>query len=152
MTRGKARSTFEFAPPGRIVHHVYAAALDFNSHVVRCQAAFRIARKLLAAEYKAAVLAAWEMSRKYPGRPGSNKLVLTFLCGGVFGNPRGMIFKAILEAKNLIVQSELDVYIVCWSRTGFEELIPFLRAAVEETGGKVIDAADENRGLLSRTS
>jgi hypothetical protein len=141
-TRGEGRSTFALAPPGRIVHHVYAAAFDFNGYVAPSDVGLAISKKLLAAEYRAAVLAAAELANKYPGRQGSNKLVLTFLGGGVFGNPKDMICSAMLEAKDLIVQSGLQVYIVCWSTREFSESFPFLREAVEETGGEVINAAD----------
>jgi hypothetical protein len=141
-TRGVSPSTFKLAPPGRIVHHIYAAAFNFTGSVDQNKVSLRIAGRLLAAEYRAAVLAAWELSQKYPGREGSNKLVLTLLGGGVFYNPRGLICGAIAEAKDLIVQSGLDVYVVCWSPRDFAESIPFLGPVVEETGGTKIDAAE----------
>jgi hypothetical protein len=108
-TTRSRRRLFKLAPPERIVHQVYAAALNFGGSVAQCEDSIRIGGQILTAEYRATVLAAWELSRKYPGRKGSNRLVLTFLGGGVFGNPRDMICKAIIESKDVIVQSGLEV-------------------------------------------
>jgi hypothetical protein len=96
---------------------------------------------MLIAEYRATVLAAWELSQKYPGRQGSNKLVLTFLGGGVFANPRAMICEAIISSKDVIVQSGLEVYILCWNRSEFEESMSFLGGLLEETHDAVIGAS-----------
>jgi hypothetical protein len=96
---------------------------------------------MLIAEYRATVLAAWEPSQKCPGRQGSNKLVLTFLGGRIFANPRAMICKAIISCKDVIVQSGLEVYILCWNRSEFEESMSFLGALVEERHGTVIGAS-----------
>jgi hypothetical protein len=76
---------------------------------------------LLIAQYRATVLAAWELSHKYPGRKGSNKLVLTGLGGGAFANPGDMVPRAIISCKDLIVQSGLEVYMICWNQDTFDE-------------------------------
>jgi hypothetical protein len=89
------------------------------------------------------LLAAWELSRKYPGRQGSNRLVLTFLGGGAFYNLRELICSVIGEAKDVIIQSGLGVYAVWWSSSEFAESIPFLRSVVQETGGTEIDATKQ---------
>jgi hypothetical protein len=59
------------APPGRIVHQVYAAAFNFNpwnNGVTSDPVTLEIAEVMLRAEYRATILAAWELSGKYPGR------------------------------------------------------------------------------------
>jgi hypothetical protein len=131
---------FQEAPPGRIVHHVYAAALDFAEHVPADDKMMNIGKQLLIAEYRATVLAAWELALKYPGRKGSNKLLLTFLGGGVFGNPCSMICEAITAAKDVIVESGLEVYMMCFSSAQFNESMPFLKDLIKETGGQTIIA------------
>jgi hypothetical protein len=128
------------APPGRITHQVYAAALQFVTNVPMTPQSLTIGKKLLIAEYRAAVSAAWELSRKYRGRKGSNKLFLTFLGGGVFHNPSHIICEAICSCKDLIVKSGLKVYLVCYRSEEFAERMPYLRGLMEETGGRVIDA------------
>jgi hypothetical protein len=132
---------FTRAPPGRIAHHVYAAAFNFAGSMPKCPQTLEIGKKMLMAEYRATVLAAWELSRKYPGRKGSNKLLLTVLGGGVFANPRQMICEAIISCKDVIVQSGLEVFIVCWSEGEFQESMNHLGSLVKETNGTVIDAS-----------
>jgi hypothetical protein len=128
------------APPGRIVHHVYAAALPFLTNVPMTEQSLEIGKKLLIAEYRATVLAAWELSQKYRRRKGSNKLFLTFLGGGVFHNPSHIICEAICNCKDLIVKSGLKVSLVCYRSDEFADRIPHLRGLIEETGGRIIDS------------
>eukprot|EP00116_Pleurobrachia_bachei_P015862 sb/3476124/ len=47
--------------------------------------------------------------------PSSNKLFLTFIGGGVFGNPIGWICDAILSAGKHYKNAGLEVYIVSYS-------------------------------------
>jgi hypothetical protein len=49
---------------------VYCAAFNFWLEVVRNAAMYAIAKVMLTAEYQATVLAAWELSLKYPQRAG----------------------------------------------------------------------------------
>jgi hypothetical protein len=131
-------------PTGRIVHHVYAAAFNYNGTVEGNEVSRRIGAQMLAAEYQATVLAAWEMSRKYPGRAGSNRLLLTALGGGVFGNPRKMIIEAVASAKEIIRESGLQVYFVCFDERSYQKSVDAgLNALVEELGGHVVTQISE---------
>jgi O-acetyl-ADP-ribose deacetylase (regulator of RNase III) len=118
---------------------VYAAAFNFYSKVEQNEISMRIAKQMLSAEYQATVLAAWEMSRKYPGRAGSRRLVLTALGGGVHGNPRPLIIEAVASSVDLIRKSGLDVYFVCFDAANYQESINAgLKTLVDSTGGRVI--------------
>jgi hypothetical protein len=131
--------TLAGVPADQIVHHVYAAAFNFAGTVVANDTMRRIGGKMLAAEYQATVLAAWEMSRKYPGRPGSNRLVLTALGGGVFSNPRKLIIDAVASCEEIIRQSGLQVYFVCYDEYSYMDSVRAgLRELVTRLGGRVI--------------
>jgi hypothetical protein len=141
--QGSGRIT-EAVPEGQIVHHVYAAAFNFSGSVEKNQTSLSIGKQLLSAEYQATVLAAWEMSLKYPGREGSRRLVLTALGGGVFGNPRSLIIEAVASSLELIQKSGLDVYFVCYDSYNFQESVAAgLKELVDKTGGRVISSRDE---------
>jgi len=127
----------------KIVHQVYAAAFNFYGTVIQNEFTMKLSEHLLTNEYKATILAAWENSVLYPGRPGSNKLFLTLLGGGVFGNPHRMILNSILNNLELIKQSGLEVYICCYSDNSFRSC-GIVLDAVRETGGKVVDSDDPN--------
>ena len=122
-----------------IAHHVYAAAFNFSYSVEKNAYTLKIAESLLEAQYRATILCAWDNSVKYPGREGSNKLYLTLLGGGVFGNPKSLICKQIEKCQDLIVESGLDVYVVCFNNYTFQEVYPLLGDVMKETGGSVID-------------
>lgn len=131
---------FADAPKGRIVHHVYAAALSYTYYVDKNEVTLKIGQALLEAQYKAHILASWENSLKYPGRAGSKRSVLTLLGGGVFGNSHEMICGAIAACKDLIVKSGLEVYVTCFGDDSFREVYPLLKSVMEETHGRVIEA------------
>lgn len=142
MTRGPDR-TFCVSPAGLISHHVYAAAFNFVSDVVKNELTIGISRELLKAEYRATVLAAWENSILFPDRRGSKKLNLTLLGGGVFANPYEIICEAILANVELIKESGLDVYITCFDDRTFDKIFEKIGPAVDETNGKIFDANDD---------
>ncbi|EAX96662.1 hypothetical protein TVAG_489440 [Trichomonas vaginalis G3] len=122
----------------QIAHHVYAAAFNFNGNVVETPFTTEISEYLLEAEYKATILQAWDNSIKYAGRKGSNKLYLTLLGGGVFGNPMDLICDSITNNIDLIKRSGLEVYVVCFSHSIYNKVYPFLAESVKETNGKVV--------------
>jgi hypothetical protein len=131
--------TITGVPEGRIVHHVYAAALNFMGTVILNPTSERIGRQMLKAEYRATVLAAAEMAKKYPGRKGSNKLVLTQVGTGVFGNPREWVIEAIDTSADLILESGLQVYVVCFSNYDFQESMSAgLEKLMKKLGGRII--------------
>jgi hypothetical protein len=133
--------TFAPAPPGRVVHHVYAAALNMGT-VVRAERVIEIAQQLLVGMYRATVTAAWAMSLKYPDRAGSKRLVLTLLGGGAFHNDPEWIGQAIAAAEDIIVKSGLEVYVVCFGSGEFDDIFPQLKDVVTRTGGSVIDTGE----------
>ena len=137
MTRGDRG--FKLAPPNQIVHHVYAAAFNFYGSVRQCDFTINLSRKLLAAEYRATILAAWENSQLFPGLPGSNVCILTQLGGGVFGNPKEIICEAIESCMDIIVDSGLTVYVCCFSDSSFKDVNSILGKYVKETGGTILE-------------
>lgn len=142
MTRGP-EGTFCFAPPGQFAHHVYAAAFNFASDVIETKMTVEISKEMLTAEYRAAILAAWENSILYPDRKGSKKLSLTLLGGGVFANPFDVICGAIEANIKLIKKSGLDVYLTCFNDETFGQVINYLKKSVDETNGKIFDTNDD---------
>lgn len=142
ITRGND-SSYREATKNQIANHVYASAFNFRRNVKLTYLTKEIAKKLLTAEYRAAILSAWENSIKYAGLEGSNKLSLTLLGGGVFGNPYKIICDAIRDNIELIVESGLDVYITCFREDDFLEIEEFIINDVYGTNGRVIDTNDD---------
>lgn len=131
------------AKPDQYVHQVFAASFALGSYVARNERNLEILSEILFYEYKLTILAAWENSLKYPDRAGSKKCVLTTLGMGVFNNPPEIVGNAISKCKDLILESGLDVYVVCFSdnnRDGFGAIYPHLKDAIESTQGTVIYA------------
>ena len=139
VTTTRGGEGFVDAPPGRIVHHVFGAALSYTYYCHTDETTLMIGEALLRAQYQATILAGWEHSLKFPGRAGSKRVVLTLLGGGVFGNSMEMIAEAIASCKDLIVKSGLEVYVVCFSDGSFREILPLLESVMQETHGKVIE-------------
>lgn len=142
LTRNR-EGMFSFAPPGRVSHHVYAAAFNFAYDVTLTNLTAAVSVEMLTAEYRATILAAWENSLLYPDKPGSMKLSLTLLGGGVFANPYDVICKAIEANIELIRESGLDVYITCFNDQTFNDVMRYLGEAVKKTGGKIYNADDD---------
>lgn len=124
---------------GQFVNQIFTAALNFGGTVTPNSVTLAAAKELLIAQYKATILAAWENSQMCSGLPGSNKLVLTLLGGGVFNNPMPTICDAIVRCQELIVKTGLDVHVVCFSDDTFNEVYPQLKETVHSTKGTVIN-------------
>lgn len=139
VTTTRSEMGFKRAPKNVIAHHVYAAALNFGGTCVRNEATLKISETLLSAEYKCAILAAWENSVLFPNLPGSKKLSLTFLGGGVFRNPKNLICRSIGKNEDVIIESGLDVYLVCFNDVDFGVAQQELGEIVKKTGGSVIE-------------
>ena len=138
VTTKQVGTMFADVTGDQIVHQVYAAAFNFGGSVLCCEETLEIAKWLLKAEYAATIRAAWNNSIKYPGRPGSKKLVLTLLGGGVFKNPKELICEAITSCEQLIIDSGLEVYVVCFTNSIFQQVYPLLKDTVARTNGKII--------------
>ena len=81
------------------------------------------ARVVLQAAYEATLLAAVEQV----AAGGSNKVLLTRLGGGVFGNGAAWIDEAIDRALDLVADAGLDISIVCYGG-----ISPEVRALVDK--------------------
>ena len=71
-----------------------------------------LASRILVASYEAAILAAWENRMRNIDKPGSKKLFLTSIGGGVFGNRSEWINTAIKQACSKYWFLDLEVYLV----------------------------------------
>ena len=71
---------------------------------------------ILQASYEATLLAAVEQA----GSGGSNKVLLTRLGGGAFGNDPDWIDSAIERALGVVADAGLDISIVCYGRADRE--------------------------------
>ena len=123
----------------QIAHHVYAAAFNLNGDVCVDNFTIKITESLIYAQYRNTILCAWDNSIQYPGREGSNKLYLTILGGGVFGNPIELICEQIVKCKDLIVDSGLDVYVVCFNNWVYSKVYPILKGVINSTGGSIVE-------------
>lgn len=70
------------------------------------------AKLVLSASYEAALWAALATALRHHGKGGSNRVYLTSLGGGVFGNDRQWILDAMAEAFEKFKDTGLQVYIV----------------------------------------
>ena len=136
---GKGRVDYKDAEPNRIVHQIYVAAFNYWS-VARSHLTFEWGFYLLASEYKTTILAAWDHSIRYSGRKGSNKCVLNLIGGGCFANPFELICNAIMANEKVIIDSGLDVYLVCFNQLIFNQVYPLVSKLCERTGGGIIQA------------
>ena len=125
--------------PDTFVHQIFCSTLNMGGTAKRCPETFGIVEQMLLSLYKATILAAWDLSLRYPGRPGSNKLVLTAVGGASFRNPKEMICNAVVACRDLIIASGLEVYFACFDDRAFDMFGPLLMGLCQETGGKVID-------------
>lgn len=93
---------------GQTVSQVFASAMPISYSGASPETWEPLARLVLEAAYEATLLCA----ERNAGRGGSNKLFLTLLGGGVFGNPRGWILAATKKALIKHRHSGLDVFVV----------------------------------------
>jgi hypothetical protein len=104
-----------------LVSQAYCSALPvaYTSHPDTLWAGF--AQLVLEASYEATMCAAVLNAE----RTGSNKVYLTLLGGGAFGNRDEWIISAIRRAVNLVAKFELDVFIVSYgySKRDVQELV-----------------------------
>jgi hypothetical protein len=123
----------------QFVNLVFCSALNF-SYLKKCHFTLEIARSLLAAEYRATILAACENASLFPDLPGSNILFLGLIgTDSNYCNPPALVAEAILSCRDLIEKSGLDIYVVCRSDRLFTAVEPTLRCLVTETDGEIIE-------------
>lgn len=118
-----------------------AAAFDFSDwKVVRDELTYEITKHLLYSEYRTTILASWDHSIRFPGHTGSNKLYLIPLGGCVHCNPKEIICEAISRNIDVIQNSGLDVYLICFKDSEFQEMFQYLEETVKATNGNIISA------------
>lgn len=95
---------------GHSVTQVYCSALPVAYGVGPAESWREFATLVLEAAYEATLLAAVENS----SRTGNNRVFLTMLGGGAFGNQAEWIIEAILRALRLVHRSNLEVFLVSY--------------------------------------
>ena len=101
---------------GRRVSQAYCSALPVAYSTLPADYWESFARLILQASYEATLLAAVEQA----GSGGSNKVLLTRLGGGAFGNDPDWIDSAMERALGLVADAGLDISIVCYGRADRE--------------------------------
>merc|ERR1712232_1288671 len=92
----------------------------------RCSAASweAFAKPILFASYEATMIAALENALRNPGQPGSKRVFLTALGGGVFGNDMQWVHDAMQEAFDKYKDYDFQVFLVSYGHSDrhFKEL------------------------------
>lgn len=120
------------------IHQVFCSTVSFGS-VSDNDFNLNVASSILKNEYKLTILSAMENSIKYPDRKGSKKVFLCLLGTGCFFNPLSLVSEAISDCTEFIKKSGLDVNLVCFNQKIADQVIPFLKNTIEQTGGSVIN-------------
>jgi len=95
---------------GHLVSQVYCSALPIAYATERLADWEPFARLILTAAY----LATLSLATRNAARTGNNRLFLTHLGGGAFGNPPGWIIDAMADALTAFAPAALDVRIVSY--------------------------------------
>ncbi len=93
---------------GRLVTQVYCSAVPVAYSVLDANLWASLAQIILEAAYEATLLAAIQNA----AQTGNNRVFLTMLGGGAFGNRQDWIAAAMLRALRLHADSGLDVHLV----------------------------------------
>eukprot|EP01006_Ploeotia_vitrea_P026376 TRINITY_DN59361_c0_g1_i1.p1 TRINITY_DN59361_c0_g1~~TRINITY_DN59361_c0_g1_i1.p1 ORF type:complete len:396 (-),score=40.70 TRINITY_DN59361_c0_g1_i1:35-1084(-) len=119
--------------PNQRVHQVFTAAMSCPArHGVEA----KIAQWVVRAAYEGTIRTAIRNRELHPELPGSKKLFLSLVGGGVFCNPKEWIVDTLYELRPLLERSGLDVYLVVFRRmeiSGENQQRVF--ELVESTGG-----------------
>jgi hypothetical protein len=113
---------------------------DFSGwKVVTDKATHEITRHMLYSEYCSTILAEWDHFQRFPTRAGSRKLYLTLFGRCVHRNPMEIIAEAIARNMDVIRDSGLDMFVVCFQSIEFDAVYLYLKEAIESTGGRLVD-------------
>ena len=144
VTSGLKGSDVEMCPSEhQVVHQVFTAAMDMSRLRREMQEdpdVVGLARFLLRVAYRLTILAAIENAdrTRNSSRAGKDKLYLTLIGGGVFGNDPAWIYEAIQENQHLIAESGLSVVLVIYNRKRLSaELLSAFKALTEDLHGTV---------------
>jgi len=104
----------------QIVNQVFTAAMNLSG-LNRGETCRAVARFLLHGAYRGTFLSAIHNSHRlaHTNWPGKNKLFLTLIGGGVFGNDIHWILEAIKSCGDLIVSSGMEIYLVNYDSSHF---------------------------------
>jgi hypothetical protein len=138
VTMGRAGRDFRIVE-GQRVHQVFGAGLWFGSLIGMTERTAAIGQTIPSEVYRNTILTAWENSLLFPGRPGSRRCFLTLTGTGVFRKPPEFVGDAISNCQQIIIDSGVDVCLVCWSKRSCQEMFLLVQAVVEAAGGSVID-------------
>lgn len=98
-----------------IVTQAYCSALPVAYSLFESELLERFARLILEATYEATLLAAIENFQ----RTGNNKVFLTLVGGGVFGNKTEWIIDAVENAVKKFITIPLDIKMVSYNRSNY---------------------------------
>jgi hypothetical protein len=126
----------------QIINQVFTAALNLgglNSKYSKIPEIQKLAKFLLKGAYMATIFSAIENANNQPASfKGRNKLYLTLIGGGVFGNEHSWIAEALYSCIDLIKQSGLQIYLIIYaSYTCDEESLQILQCLASEANGTV---------------
>mmetsp|Transcript_286 Transcript_286/g.968 ORF Transcript_286/g.968 Transcript_286/m.968 type:complete len:406 (-) Transcript_286:87-1304(-) len=110
----------------QLVTQAYCSAISVSYSRARVDLWKPFARLILLGAYEACFYTAVEAALRHPEWPGSRKLYLTALGGGVFGNELSWISEAIDRAMQKFQHIPLEVYIVSF-RDPTREFAPLLQ-------------------------
>lgn len=110
---------------------VSACAVDYN-HGTKPQSWMELGTLVLDATYEATLLVAIMQAVKHNKELGSNKVFLTAVGGGVFGNPMPWISAAIAKALHKFAEYDLEVVLVTYAG----KVDPAFRALEEKYPGR----------------
>jgi hypothetical protein len=134
--------TLSAAPSGHLVHQAYCSAMPVSYS--RCSASEwePLGRMVLEAAYLHTLYAAVQNVRA----SGVNKVYLTLLGGGAFGNPTDWIVEAIWKALQVFEYAGLDVAIVSYGQSNpdVQELVEMWAEAHEEESSSSSSSSDSD--------
>ena len=132
----------------QFVTQIFTAALNMNDSPTSIEQEtsnliVEVAQLLLNAAYRGTLLAAFKskmmMESKGLFPDGRNKLFLTLIGGGVFGNMPNWILKAFKFNEHLMRDTKLDVTLVVFNEAQLShEMVKYFGDLVDQTGGKII--------------
>lgn len=109
-----------YAGPTQLVTQAYCSAVSASSGLCRNQDWKSFASLVLEAAYEATMYAAVENFLRNPSKPGSRKVFLTALGGGVFGNDMQWIKQALRKALLTFAHVGLEVHLVSYGGSTLE--------------------------------
>jgi len=126
--------------PEQVINQVFTCGVNLggkNAVYAHIPEVKELAKYMLKGAYRATILSAIENSQTQPAHyKGKDKLYLTLIGGGVFGNDHDWITEAIYSCADLIKKAGLQIYLIIYSKfTVSEDALQILQFLVQETAG-----------------